>query len=346
MKFFALKEQAKQLLTPEIVALLSSIEEKKGFVYSLPNKKKINRLHDLSKRRSVTSSNKIEGIQVSKKREEELLLMNADAETKEDYELLGYNKALTYMMDNYEYLSLSEELIKDFHYKMYQDFSPDFGGKYKAIHNYINSYDSNGNFLRVKFTPSKPEDVPQQMGNLVWQFNEACNDPFVNKLILIFIFILEFLCIHPFPDGNGRVSRLLTSYLLLKFGYTMDKYYSLSYLISEHLDDYYKSLDLSDNGWHENNNSPYYFVHYHLLRLIEGYKKIEYIIKINEESGNCVDKVLKAIKDNMIPTSKEYIEEVLYSYSRTSIEKALDGLLKINKIKFVSKGKSAKYIIK
>lgn len=345
MKIFALKEQATQLLTPDIVALLSSVEEKKGFVYSLPNKKKINRLHDLSKRRSVTSSNKIEGIQVSKKREEELLLMNADAETKEDFELLGYNKALTYMMDNYEYLSLSEELIKDLHYKMYQDYLPDFGGKYKTIQNYINSYDSKGNFLGVKFTPSKPEDVQQLMGNLVWQFNNACSDPLVNKLILIFIFILEFLCIHPFPDGNGRVSRLLTSYLLLKFGYTMDKYYSLSYLILEHLDDYYKSLDLSDKGWHENKNNPYHFVHYHLLRLIEGYKKIEYIIRINEETGNCDDKVLKAIKDNMVPTSKEYIEEVLYSYSRTSIEKALDNLLKINSIKFVTKGKSARYII-
>ena len=182
------------------MTLISSIQEKNGFAYYLPNKKKINRLHDLSKRRTVTSSNKIEGIQVSKKREEELLIDKADAKTKEDYELLGYNDALTYIMDNYQYLSLDERLIKDLHYLMYKRYSPDFGGKYIIDQNYINSYDSKGNFLTNVFTPPSPRETPQLMGNLVWQFNNACNDPLSNKLILIFLFILDFLYIHPFQS--------------------------------------------------------------------------------------------------------------------------------------------------
>ena len=345
MKIFRLKEQAKNLLTGDIVSLISSVEAKNGFVYALPKKKKLNRLHDLSKRRSVTSSNKIEGISVTKGREEELLIYNKDAETREDYALLGYNKALTYLMDNYMNISLSESLIKDIHYMMYQDYLPDFGGKYKVIQNYINSYDKDGNLLEIVFTPSAPEDVPNEIGNLIWQFNDAMNDPLTNKLVLIFIFILEFLCIHPFPDGNGRVSRLLTTYLLLKCGYMMDNYYSLSYLILEHQDDYYRSLYLSDRNWHENDNDPYPFVQFHLLRLIEGYQKINYIFDVASSSGKCIDKVFRVIKDHREPTSKSYIEEILFEYTRTSIEEALSNLVNNKRITFESKGHTATYII-
>ncbi|MDR0934995.1 MAG: Fic family protein [Erysipelotrichaceae bacterium] len=344
MKIFSLKEQAEAMLTNESSVLISLIERKNSLVFLLPKKNKLNRLHDLSKRRSVTSSNKIEGIEVTKKREEELLLYNANAETLEDYALKGYNAALTYIMDNYEHLSLSEELIKDLHYKMYEQSTPDFGGKYKEMQNYIRSIDSKGNELDTLFIPSKPEEVKEQIGNLVWQFNDAFNSLYVNKLFIIFIFILDFLSIHPFPDGNGRISRLLTSFLLLKSGYKMDEYYSLSYLILEHQEDYYQSLVLSDIGWKENKNNPYPFVHFHLICLIEGYKKIEYIKEVAVSIGKCADKVFKIIIDHRIPTSREYIEEILYEYSRIAIEKALNQLINDKKIEFVSKGRSARYI--
>jgi len=222
---------------------------------------------------------------------------------------------------------------------------PQFGGKYKVVPNYINSYDSKGNFVGIAFTPTDPEEVEQQLGNLIWQFNDACNTPDANILILIFIFIFEFLCIHPFPDGNGRVSRLLTSFLLLKYGYSLDNYYSLSYLILEHLEDYYQALHLSSIGWHENMNNPYAFVRYHLLRLVEGYLKLDYIMKVNDIKGSCEDLVYRVISDNREPSSKEYIEEILYKYSRTSIEKSLQELLLKKRIQFVSKGHVAKYVI-
>ena len=249
-------------------------------------------------------------------------------------------------MDNYQYLSLDERLIKDLHYLMYKRYSPDFGGKYKIDQNYISSYDSKGNFLTNVFTPPSPRETPQLMSNLVWQFNNACNDPLSNKLILIFLFILDFLCIHPFTDGNGRVSRLLTTFLLLRYGYSLDKYYSISYLILEHLDDYYKTLHLSSIGWHENDNNPFHFVHYHLLRLVEGYQNLEYIIEVNDIKDSAENLVLKIIDDHRIPTSKEYIEEILYKYTRTTIEKSLKDLLDKNKIELASKGRVAKYIVK
>ena len=221
---------------------------------------------------------------------------------------------------------------------------PSFGGRYKDVQNYINAYDNKGNFIETLFTPSAPENVASDLGNLIWQFNDACSKPLTNRLMLVFTFILDFICIHPFSDGNGRVSRLLTTFLLLKFEYTMDEYYSLSYLILEHQDEYYQSLHKSDRGWHENINDPYPFVRFHLLRLIEGYNKISYIMEIASLQGNCNDKVLKVIKDNKIPTSKAFIEEILFEYTRTSIEKSLAVLLEEKKISFTTKGQSALYI--
>lgn len=344
MKIFTLKETALKLLTPDIVSLISQIEEKKGISFNIPKKKKINRLHDMARRRSVTSSNEIEGIKVTKNREEELFLHNSSAKTKEDYALLGYNKALTYIMDNYQNISFDEKLIKDLHYLMFENLGTGFGGKYKVMQNYITSFDKDGNFRKTVFIPSKPEEVIDQIGNLIWQFNDAANDYSVNKLILIFLFILDFLCIHPFPDGNGRVSRLLTTFLLLKFGYSMDEYYSLSYLILEHQEEYYNSIELSDQGWKINKNDPTPFVRFHLLRLIEGYDRIIYIFNISSLKGNCDFKVLKVINDYRLPTSKTYLEEILFEYSRSAIEKSLSNLLKQKKIKFYSSGHVAKYV--
>ncbi|MBE5763111.1 MAG: Fic family protein [Clostridiales bacterium] len=345
MKIFDLEKQVTNMLSPDAMSFISLIEERKGFTASIPKRKKLNRLHDLSKRRSVTSSNKIEGISVTKAREEELLLNGVDAKTKEDYALLGYNNALTYVIDNYKYLPLSESLIKDLHYKMYEAYAPAFGGKYKEVQNYINAYDAKGNYKETLFIPSAPEEVASQLGNLIWQFNNCANNPMINKLLLVFTFILDFICIHPFSDGNGRVSRLLTTMLLLKFGYTMDEYYSLSYLILEHQDEYYEALHLSDRGWHENKNDPYPFVRFHLARLVEGYNKIAYIIAVFEFKGTCKEKVLRVIKDHMVPTSKAYIEEILFEYTRSTIEKALDLLLESKEIQFVAKGQSATYVV-
>ena len=323
--------------------MLQAIEFNKGKAFELPKKIKVNRLHDLSKRRSVTSSNEIEGITIRKTREKDILLSKSTPETKEEFLLDGYNKALGNVFKVYKYQSLSESYIKDLHYFLYESLTPQFGGKYKTEQNYIREYDKKGCLRRTVFIPSKPEEVENLMGNLVFQFNECAKDPNCNILIAIFVFVLNFLCIHPFSDGNGRVSRLLTTFLLMKYGYDIDQYYSVSYVILKHVDAYYSSLEKSSIGWKENENDSIFFVHFMLECLKEAYQQTAYILNINSTTGPSIEKVLKAIQDAKEPITKSEIEEMLVNLSRTTIEKALHDLLAKKKIIMVQSGRYAKY---
>ena len=343
MKFLDLKGQVLKLNDPMIVSMLQAVEVNRGKAFHLPTKIKLNRLHDLTKRRSVTSSNEIEGIAVEKRREEDILLKHMDPETKEEYLLFGYNKALDNVFQVYKYQSLSESYIKDLHYFLYESLTPEFGGKYKAEQNYIREYDNAGNPIRTVFIPAKPEDVEGLMGNLVYQFNECVKDPECNTLLAIFVFVLDFLCIHPFYDGNGRVSRLLTTFLLLKYGYELDKYYSLSYVILNNVDKYYESLERSSIGWHQDKNDYGFFVHFMLNCLKDGYAKLAYIIEVNSMPGFSIDKVLRVVNDVKAPIAKADIEEILVNLTRTTIEKALGELVSSSRIQLVQSGKYAKY---
>lgn len=343
MKFLNLEEQVLSLSTPSIIIALQAVESNRGKAFNLPKKLKLNRLHNLNKRRSVTSSNEIEGIKIKKSREEDILLNGLNPETKEEFLLYGYNKALENVFEVYKYQSLSESYIKDLHYFLFESLTPEFGGKYKVEQNYIRECDKNGGFLRTVFIPSKPEEVPSLMGNLVFQFNECLKNPDCSILLSIFVFILNFLCIHPFYDGNGRVSRLLTTFLLMKYGYSLDQYYSLSNVILNNVDAYYATLEKSSIGWEESKNDCSYFVRFMLDCLREGYANLVYIAEVNSAKGIAKEKTLRVINDAKKPITKADIEEILVNLSRTTIEKALAELESDNSIQMIQSGKYAKY---
>jgi len=343
MKTFDLREQnIKLLMNHTIIELLCSIEYNRGLPIDLPKKIKLNRLHDFSKRRSVTSSNEIEGVKVKKCVENNLFTEKYDPETNEEKLLIGYNNALTYIFNAYKYQELDIVFIKELHRIEWEILNPSYGGKFKDHQNFIREYSKDGSF-RTVFIPCKPYETEQLLENLIYQYNSLIIDPTINRLCLIFTFILDFLCIHPFNDGNGRVSRLLTTYLLFKSGYDLDKYYSISYLILKSLNNYYESLEKSSNNWYENENDYTYFVIYQLRVLHDGYRKLRYIININSEKGTLNYKIQKIINESTIPLSKGDIEEILFSNTRDSIEEVLASLVKNNKIKLLQKGKYSLY---
>lgn len=343
MNFINLEEQIQNQYTSSIVTMLQTVEINRGKTFVLPKKLKVNRLHDLNKRRSVTSSNEIEGIKIKKSREEDILLKGLNPETKEEYLLCGYNEALEKVFQVYKYQSLSESFVKDLHYYLFKSLTPEFGGNYKVEQNYIREFDKEGKFVRTVFIPAKPEDVPGLMGNLIYQFNECLKNPRCNVLLAIFTFVLNFLCIHPFYDGNGRVSRLLTTFLLMKYGYGLDQYYSFSYVILNNVDEYYSSLEKSSVGWNEDKNDSSYFTWFMLKCLRDGYEKLAYIAELNSAKGNVKEKVLRIINDFKGLISKADIEEIFVNASRTSIEKALGELSKEGSIQMIQSGKFAKY---
>lgn len=342
MKTFSLKESVLALPNPQIVHLLQEIELRKGKTFSLPQQKNVNRLHILSKRRSTTSSNAIEGIKVTPKREADLLTLGQKPKAYEEFMLTGYNSALERVFSSPTYQELDERFILDLHQLMYQGFNPEFGGRWKDSQNYIVQDEGKGQ-KRVLFTPSKPEEVPALMGNLLWQYNACLRDPEVNRLLLIPVFILDFLCIHPFNDGNGRMSRLLTSFLLLKDHYDVDRYYSLSYLILKRQDEYYQALYNSTQGWKEDRNDYSYFVIYLLQIILQGYQQLDRMVEFASWKAPAFAKVEKAIVESPTPVSKADLEELLFSLSRTTIEKALGAVLQAGKIKKIQSGHYAKY---
>lgn len=346
MRFLNLKEQCLKLNDPQINNLTRSIELNRGKSFTLPKKFKVNRLHELNKRRSVTSSNKIEGIEIGASREEPIIFDKVKAETQAEFLLGGYNKALGLIYETYKYQSLTEGFIKDLHYKLYEGYNPEFGGKYKTEQNYIREHDKNGNLIRTVFIPVKPSEVDDYMGNLVFQFNSLINDPSINKLVLITAFTLDFLCIHPFFDGNGRISRLLTTFLLTKYGYDIDSFYSTSYVMLNSINDYYSSLEASSNRWKDGTNDYSFFVHYMLQVISEAYIKLDYIVSVNSSEGKAKDKVLRVINDSPTKITKSDIEELLVNYSRTSIELALGELLKEDKVIILNKGRYSRYFRK
>lgn len=343
MKFFDIQSQVLKLQTnPVILSMLNGVEFYRGRSFNLPKKVKLNRLHDLSKRRSVTSSNKIEGIQISKKQEEALFVEGLAPETQEEKMLIGYNNALEHIFNVYKYQELDDRFIKYLHELEWKTFNPLYGGTYKDHQNYIREYLPNGT-SRTIFIPTKPEETEQTLGNLIWQFNNALSNSSINRLVLIFVFILDFLCVHPFNDGNGRVSRLLTTYLLLKYGYDLDRYYSTSYLILRTLEDYYTALEKSSAGWNEDNNDYSFFVIYMLSVMVDGYKKLDYMFSLYQDKSTLIEKVHRIINETNEPISKGDLEEILFSNKRDSIEEALGKLIKSNEIKLIQKGKYSLY---
>lgn len=343
MKIFNLKDRVIELSNrPEILSLISQVEFYHGRAYKLPNKLKLSRLHDLSKRRSVTSSNEIEGVVVSTKRQDGIFDLGMDPETNEEKMLMGYNNALEHIFNVYKFQELDDKFIRYLSELEWKLVNPQFGGYYKDHQNYIREYYKDGT-SRTVFIPTKPEETEQTLGNLIWQFNDALSDHRVNRLLLIFVFIVDFLCIHPFNDGNGRVSRLLTTYLLLKYGYELDRYYSTSYIILQNLSQYYNCLEKSSKGWHEDENDYSYFALYMLYVLFAGYKRLDYIFTINEQKGTLCEKILRILNDTNKPITKADIEEVLFSNKRDSIEEALGKLVKEHKIQLLKKGKYSQY---
>lgn len=343
MKIFNVIEQVEKLSSnSSIIATLSSVEFYRGKAFKLPGKIKLNRLHDLSKRRSVTSSNEIEGVGVSKKKEDNLFLDKLPPETFEEKQLMGYNDALDHIFNCYTYQELDEKFVLYLHQLEWQRVNPAYGGEFKDHQNYIREFYKDGT-SRTVFIPTKPRETAQTLGNLIWQFNHAMSNPLVNRLLLILVFILDFLCIHPFNDGNGRVSRLLTTFLLMKYGYELDRYYSTSYLILKRLPDYYDSLEKSSIGWHEDTNDYSPFTIYMLGIILDGYKKLNYILSLQEEKLLLIDKTFKVITDSNEPISKADIEEILFSNTRSSIEEALGNLIKEKKVKLIQRGKYSLY---
>ncbi|MBR0439641.1 MAG: Fic family protein [Bacilli bacterium] len=342
MKMFDLKNAVLGLNKPNIVSLLNSIELYKGKTLPVSKVKKVESLKQIARRSGVMASNAIGNIYITEEREKAIFVKGAQPQSLQEHMIRGYSNAIDLIDEVKTYQPFDRSFISTLHYYIYKDYNPDFGGRFKDSQNYIQEAMPDGTF-RTIFVSAAPEEVLPLLDNLIYQFDLCAKDEECNKLVLIAAFMLDFMCIHPYNHGNGRVSRLILNFLLKKYGYDIDDYFAIPYLMRQHLGEYIDAFEASSKGWEDNENNYEAYVEFVLKRILEAYRKLDYILEVNALECTSEEKVLKVVVDSVTPISKTVVINVLYAMSQATIEKALAKLLKEGRIQLITKGRYSKY---
>lgn len=346
MRRFNLMEEYSSIISnSNIINLISKIHEYKGKQSYLLDTKKdtLETLLKVAKIQSTSSSNKIEGIYTTDKRINEIVNQKLEPKNRNEEEIAGYRDVLTLIHENYNFIDINQNTILQLHRYLYKYTGYSYGGKFKNSQNYIEEENEKGE-KKIRFTPLSPVETPIAIEELCKNYNELVNNESCDLLVLIPIFILDFVSIHPFNDGNGRMSRLLTLLLLYKANYMVGKYISIEKIIEETKDSYYDTLEKSSTNWHNNENDYSYFVEYYLGIILNAYKEFDSRINIVENKKiTAYDRIIDIFKENIIPIDKAFITNKCPDLSETTIERTLNKLLKEDKIVKISGGRYTKY---
>ncbi|MCM1266607.1 MAG: Fic family protein [Bacteroidales bacterium] len=300
-------------------------------------------LEAVAKVQSIKSSNAIEGIVTSDERIAAIVNQNSAPLNHDEAEIAGYRDALNEIHLGYEHLDFRESDILSLR-AMMTFAGYEYGGRYKTDDNVILEIGADGN-RRVRFRPTSAAETPKAMEQMELAYMEARSDANINQLLLIPCVILDFLCIHPFRDGNGRMSRLLSLLLLYKNGFDAGKYVSFEEQINNHKAYYYESLRQSSTGWESNENSYFPFMENFLSTLYLCYKELDKRFAIVH--GNRITKkarVEAAVLNSLIPISKAEICRILPDVSPTTVEAVLGGMVKSGAIKRLGSARTARYV--
>jgi len=302
-------------------------------------------LESIARIQSVKGSNAIEGIVTTDKRIEEIVNKNSAPLDHDEMEIAGYRDVLSLIHNEYGSLEIGDELILNMHEVM-MSYTPQGGGNYKTHDNVIISINEYGE-RNVRFRPVPYGETPDAVDQMILAYLDAKDDAGIDPLILIPCFILDFLCIHPFSDGNGRVSRLLTLFLMYKEGIDVGKYISFEGQINDSKNRYYEALKRSSDGWHTNGNDYVPFIENFIFTLFTCCKELEGRFKVvGDKKVNKNNRIEATVKNSLGPISKKEIEELLPDISRTTIEAKLSELQKQGRIRKVGSYKDARYVWK
>lgn len=346
MKLFNYKTAPEKLLTPEIVKMVSGIYEHKGKqeLFMDANIDELKTLLDVALIQSTGSSNRIEGIYTTDKRLEELVKQKSEPRNRSEQEIAGYREVLTTIHENYEYIIPKPNIILQLHRDLYSYSKSSVGGSYKNSDNVIAETDEMG-YQKARFIPVPAFQTAETMEELCGKFLEAWEKDHIDKLILIPMFILDFLCIHPFNDGNGRMSRLLTLLLYYKAGYIVVKYISMEMLIEKTKETYYDVLQVSSYGWHENENSYESFVKYYLGITLKAYNEFECRVEhLKNRNLSKPERIKSFIERHIGKITKKDIMLSCPNISKITVERTLNDLVKNGYIAKVGSGPATGYV--
>lgn len=346
MRKFNFSKEYPTLLTPEIVSLVGKIHEYKGeqALFIEAKADTLTKLVEIAKIQSTEASNKIEGIYTSDERLKKLVQDKTTPHTRNEQEIAGYRDVLATIHDSFDYIPPKSSLILQLHRDLYKFSGASYGGNYKTVDNVIAETDTQGN-KSVRFQPLPAWEIPEAMDDLCRAYEEAVGQGEMDPLLLIPMFVLDFLCIHPFNDGNGRMSRLLTLLLLYRAGYIVGKYISIEKLIEESKETYYEALQQSSQKWHEEANDYAPFVRYTLGVVAAAYRDFSTRVQALAASDmSKPDRIREIIKGTLGKITKAEIIEQCPDISQITVQRTLADLQKSGEILKLGGGRYTSYI--
>ena len=319
-----------------LAALANERRDKNQIVYT--------QLESIARVQSVKNSNAIEGIITTDARINEIVNGNSAPLNHNEMEIAGYRDMLDEIHRAHKMLTMNEDAILHMHKVMLDIVNYQYGGQYKTEDNLIMEIDSSGR-RNVRFEPVTAAETKDAMEQLVLAYMDARSNANINQLLLIPCVILDFLCIHPFSDGNGRVSRLLTLLLLYKSDYDICKYVSFEEQINYAKDAYYRALYESSQGWHENQNSYIPFIENFLMILYKCYKELDQRFStINGKRLKKSERIEQTVLNSILPISKSEICEFLPDVSVTTVEAVLGKMVKEGTVRKLGQARNIKYV--
>lgn len=344
MRKFNYSDISKRTWDSEILGYIAAIYKEVGKqeLYLKQRPEELEKLVEIAKIQSTEASNAIEGIVTTNSRIKQLVEEKTTPKNRAEEEIAGYRDVLNIIHESFDAIPLTQNFILQLHKIMYNHLNNPMAGRTKNVQNYISATYPDGK-VEVLFTPLDPFDTPEALDKICEEYNRVIGNNELEPLIAIPVFIHDFLCIHPFNDGNGRMSRLLTTLLLYRNGFYVGKYISLEAKIAKHKDLYYDALGASQHGWIEGNDDPVPFIKYLLSTILAAYKDFEDRFKIVEKKLPAIDMVRKAINEKIGWFTKQDIRELCPSLSVSSIEGSLRKLVELGEIRREGNGKDNKY---
>ena len=301
MRSFNYSKIKDQKWDSETLGLIAAIYKEAGKqeLYLKQRPAELEKLVEIAKVQSTEASNAIEGIVTTNTRIKQLVAEKTTPRNRNEQEIAGYRDVLGVIHESFDAIPITQNYILQLHKMLYSHMNNPIAGRTKTVQNYISATYPDGH-SEILFTPLAPFETPKAMDRICEEYNRVIGNMEVEPLIAIPVFIHDFLCIHPFNDGNGRMSRLLTTLLLYRSGFYVGKYVSLEAKIAKNKDLYYNALSLSQEGWHEGTDDPLPFIKYLLGTILAAYKDFEDRCALVETKRSALDMVRMAIQNKSV----------------------------------------------
>ena len=311
-------------------------------MYLKQRPEELEKLVEIAKIQSTEASNAIEGIVTTSTRIKQLVKEKTTPKNRDEQEIAGYRDVLNIIHESFDAIPLSQNYILQLHKILYSHMNNPMAGRIKSVQNYISAAYSD-NHTEILFTPLAPFETSEALDKICEEYNRVIGNMEVEPLIAIPVFIHDFLCIHPFNDGNGRMSRLLTTLLLYRNGFYVGKYISLEAKIAKNKDLYYDALGRAQIGWHEGEEDVVPFIKYLLGTVLAAYRDFADRFALVEIKLPALETVRRAALNKIGRFTKQDIRELCPSLSISSIEGGLRKLVSAGELKREGSGKNICY---